>query len=115
MTHRDSSARSPRCPGFLRWAALLLLSMWLVWFALPTIVPHRTITISVSTNGAPHLFGISLGNTTIRRGVLRVLRQTNVRVALIAPRGGLARTNANALEQDMAVVGIEGSLRGGIK
>src|SRR5262245_1006225 len=101
--------------GFLPWLALLLLSPCVAWFFLPAVAPNKTICIRVQTNGVPQLLGIPLRNSTIRCGVLRVLRQANARVAFVAPYGGMARTNADALRDEMVEAGINGSIRGGIR
>ena len=115
MRDDDPPTESHGGRGFLLVIGSLALFAATIWFALPRVVPRRTVIITVGTNGVPHLLGVSLGNETIRRGVLRVLGQYQAYVIIDVPRGGLERTNALEIERDMADAGITGAIHGPIK
>jgi hypothetical protein len=91
-------------------AALPLLAVS-VWFALPRVMSSRSVIMTMSTNGVPHLFGISMSNKTIRHCVLQVLGRGQAYVIVQGPHGGLEGTNRFLLESELAAAGITASIR----
>src|SRR6266853_567260 len=79
MTNRKLACR------LLAWVSLLCGAAWILLAVLTPSTGYHRIPISLSTNGTPVLYGISLANTNLRDAVFFSVHVFGGKTALVIP------------------------------